>query len=65
MCVAPSFCSRDDIEQPSQAKDVPKGVKELLERIKADVERLDRLSREQADFFANPRVTEAVQGLHE
>ena len=29
------------------------------------MERLDRLSREQADFFADPAVRNAVQGLHE
>ena len=65
MCVAPSLYGKDDIEQLSQAKDVPKGVRELLESIRTDVERLHQLSREQADFFADPRVRNAVQGLHE
>ena len=40
--------------------DVAKGVRELLGWIRADVERLDQLSREQADFFASPRVRAAV-----
>ena len=39
------------------------GVLELLTGIRTDVERLDQLSREQADFF--PRVSDVVQGLHE
>ena len=54
-----------DTQRPSQAKDVRRGVLELLTGIRIDVERLDQLSREQADFFADPRVSDVVQGLHE
>ena len=54
-----------DIEQRIQAKNVPKGILELLEVIRTDLERLSSLSRDHAGFFADHTIRDSVQGLHE
>jgi len=65
MYVAVWLLRRADTEERVQAKNVPKGVLELLGAIRADVERLSELSKEHRDIFADPSWRDPVQGLHE